>query len=351
MQARRPGRPCCPGRPTTSPSTARAGRSPRRDSRSTGARCSSASPAPGTWDPTNDWSFTGVATTPGATPVRCRTSRSTRARRRSGATPPGTSRRTPRRRPARASPAVSGDHRPAAPPSPGRPPPTTWASAATTSTWRHDEGRHRHRHDPRPHRADRRDGVHRSRGGQGRAGNSSAASASATFTTTRPRRTTPGAVAARQARSSRRSPAAAPPSPGRPRPTTWASPATTSTSAERRRSCATATGTTHTVTGLTAATAYTVRGPASDAAGNLSTLSDTVTFTTTRHPTGKGCTATYAVTDQLGDGFHGEVTVETPDVGDHRLDGDLEVPQRPDDQPALERRSTPSRERTCRSRT
>lgn len=72
---------------------------------------------------------------------------------------------------------------------------------------------------------------------------------------------------------------------------------------------ATATGTTATVTGLTASTAYQFAIRARDAAGNLSTASDPVTVTTTGTSTGKSCEATYRVTDQWGEGFNGEVTV------------------------------------------
>ena len=82
---------------------------------------------------------------------------------------------------------------------------------------------------------------------------------------------------------------------------------------------ATATGTTATVTGLTASTAYQFAVRARDAAGNLSTLSDPVTVTTTGTSTGKSCEATYRVTDQWGDGFNGAVTVRNS--GDQAITG------------------------------
>jgi chitodextrinase len=72
---------------------------------------------------------------------------------------------------------------------------------------------------------------------------------------------------------------------------------------------ATATGTTASVTGLTAATAYQFAVRAKDAAGNLSTLSDPVSVTTSGGSTGKSCSATYKVTNQWADGFNGEVTI------------------------------------------
>ena len=52
----------------------------------------------GAWDPSNDWSFTGVATTPGSTPVRSRTSRSTTTASASSARSPAAATRSPRRR-------------------------------------------------------------------------------------------------------------------------------------------------------------------------------------------------------------------------------------------------------------
>ncbi|WP_432985350.1 glycoside hydrolase family 9 protein [Dactylosporangium sp. CA-233914] len=72
---------------------------------------------------------------------------------------------------------------------------------------------------------------------------------------------------------------------------------------------ATVTGTTATVTGLSASTAYQFAVRAKDAAGNLSTASDPVSVTTTGGSTTKSCSATYKVTNQWGDGFNGEVTV------------------------------------------
>ncbi|GGM56481.1 glycoside hydrolase family 9 protein [Dactylosporangium sucinum] len=72
---------------------------------------------------------------------------------------------------------------------------------------------------------------------------------------------------------------------------------------------ATTAGTTATVTGLTASTAYQFAVRAKDAAGNLSTTSDPVSVTTTGGTTGASCTAVYRVTNQWGDGFNGEVTV------------------------------------------
>ncbi|MET7393483.1 glycoside hydrolase family 9 protein [Dactylosporangium sp. NPDC005572] len=72
---------------------------------------------------------------------------------------------------------------------------------------------------------------------------------------------------------------------------------------------ATTTGTTATVTGLTASTAYQFAVRAKDAAGNLSTTSDPVSVTTSGGTSGASCTAVYRVTNQWGDGFNGEVTV------------------------------------------
>ncbi|MFF5109110.1 cellulose binding domain-containing protein, partial [Streptosporangium sp. NPDC000509] len=72
---------------------------------------------------------------------------------------------------------------------------------------------------------------------------------------------------------------------------------------------ATATTTSHTLTGLTPATAYTVSVVARDAAGNSSTASESTAFTTTTAPVG-GCTATYTVTSSWQGAFQGDVTVK-----------------------------------------
>jgi poly(hydroxyalkanoate) depolymerase family esterase len=73
----------------------------------------------------------------------------------------------------------------------------------------------------------------------------------------------------------------------------------------------TASGTTFTDTGLSAATQYTYTVAAYDAAGNVSAQSPGVTATTSPGGGGGGggCTATYAVTSQWGNGFTANVTV------------------------------------------
>jgi len=73
---------------------------------------------------------------------------------------------------------------------------------------------------------------------------------------------------------------------------------------------ATSTGPTTALTGLTAATAYTVVVRARDAAGNLSAASNPVTFTTlTGGGGGGGCTAAYTITNSWAGGFQGSVVV------------------------------------------
>ena len=68
--ARRPrARHCTPAAPTTSPSTARAPRSIRAASSTSARKCSSASPAPAPGTRPTTGRITGVATTPGSTPV------------------------------------------------------------------------------------------------------------------------------------------------------------------------------------------------------------------------------------------------------------------------------------------
>ena len=72
----------------------------------------------------------------------------------------------------------------------------------------------------------------------------------------------------------------------------------------------TATGTTFTDTGLTAATQYTYMVAAYDAAGNVSAQSSTVTATTSSGGGGgAGCVAAYSVTNQWSTGFTANVTV------------------------------------------
>lgn len=71
---------------------------------------------------------------------------------------------------------------------------------------------------------------------------------------------------------------------------------------------ATSTTTSATLTELSADTAYTVRVVARDAAGNTSTPSVAVTFTTQRSPE-RGCTAVLTVANSWGAGFQGTVTV------------------------------------------
>ncbi|MEV0619758.1 glycoside hydrolase family 9 protein [Nonomuraea sp. NPDC050404] len=71
----------------------------------------------------------------------------------------------------------------------------------------------------------------------------------------------------------------------------------------------TATTTSFDLTGLTPGTAYTVSVVARDAAGNSSTASDGTAFTTTGAPAG-GCTATYKVVNSWSGGFQAEVTVK-----------------------------------------
>ncbi|WNI20547.1 cellulase family glycosylhydrolase [Streptomyces sp. ITFR-16] len=73
----------------------------------------------------------------------------------------------------------------------------------------------------------------------------------------------------------------------------------------------TATGTTYTDSGLTAGTAYTYTVRARDAAGNVSAPSSSVAATTSTGGSGgdKGCTASYTVNGDWGDGFGADVTV------------------------------------------
>lgn len=73
----------------------------------------------------------------------------------------------------------------------------------------------------------------------------------------------------------------------------------------------TATGTTYTDSGLTAGTAYTYTVRARDAAGNTSAPSSAVKATTSTGGSGgdKGCTASYTVNGDWGDGFGVDVTV------------------------------------------
>ncbi len=73
-----------------------------------------------------------------------------------------------------------------------------------------------------------------------------------------------------------------------------------------------ATGTSFTDTGLSAATAYTYTVKARDAAGNVSAASSPVTTTTASGggtPPAGGCTATYQVSNDWGSGFTADVTV------------------------------------------
>ncbi|WP_248959603.1 cellulose binding domain-containing protein [Sphaerisporangium perillae] len=72
----------------------------------------------------------------------------------------------------------------------------------------------------------------------------------------------------------------------------------------------TATGTSFALTGLTAGTSYTFYVVARDAAGNSSTASNPVTFSTTSGGSGGGCAATYTVTNSWQGGFQGDVAVK-----------------------------------------
>ncbi|MFS1300843.1 cellulose binding domain-containing protein [Streptosporangium longisporum] len=72
---------------------------------------------------------------------------------------------------------------------------------------------------------------------------------------------------------------------------------------------ATASSASHVLSGLSADTAYTFYVIARDAAGNSSTASAPVTFTTAAGQ-GGGCTATYKVANSWPGGFQGEVTVK-----------------------------------------
>ncbi|MGX7826618.1 cellulase family glycosylhydrolase [Actinokineospora sp. 24-640] len=73
---------------------------------------------------------------------------------------------------------------------------------------------------------------------------------------------------------------------------------------------ATATGTSHTDTGLTASTTYSYTVRARDAAGNTSAASTAVSATTTAGGGGgSGCTATYRTLNSWSGGFQAEVTV------------------------------------------
>ncbi|GAA4064328.1 cellulose binding domain-containing protein [Nonomuraea soli] len=69
------------------------------------------------------------------------------------------------------------------------------------------------------------------------------------------------------------------------------------------------TTTSFTATGLSPSTAYTYTVRAKDAAGNVSTASDPVTFTTSQGGTGKACTATYTKNNEWPGGFGANVTV------------------------------------------
>jgi cellulose 1,4-beta-cellobiosidase len=74
---------------------------------------------------------------------------------------------------------------------------------------------------------------------------------------------------------------------------------------------ATATGTTTTLSGLAASTAYSVRVVAKDAAGNASTASGSATFTTTAGggTTTGGCTAALSLPNSWAGGYQAEVKV------------------------------------------
>ncbi|GII02957.1 glycoside hydrolase family 9 protein [Planobispora takensis] len=71
----------------------------------------------------------------------------------------------------------------------------------------------------------------------------------------------------------------------------------------------TASGTSFDLTGLTPATAYSVRVVARDAAGNSSESSESTSFTTTDAPAG-GCSAVYKVTNSWQGAFQADVTVK-----------------------------------------
>ncbi|MFD8303646.1 cellulase family glycosylhydrolase [Streptomyces sp. NPDC059690] len=74
---------------------------------------------------------------------------------------------------------------------------------------------------------------------------------------------------------------------------------------------ATSTGNTATVSGLTAATAYTFAVHAHDAAGNRSTRSATVNITTDKAPTA-ACSVGYRVVGEWPGGFQGEIKIGNP---------------------------------------
>jgi mannan endo-1,4-beta-mannosidase len=72
---------------------------------------------------------------------------------------------------------------------------------------------------------------------------------------------------------------------------------------------ATATGTTATLSGLSAETAYSVQVVARDAAGNVSTASGSAAFTTASGPAPGSCTATLSVDNSWPGGYQAEVKV------------------------------------------
>ncbi|WP_329426185.1 glycoside hydrolase family 9 protein [Streptosporangium sp. NBC_01495] len=171
----------------------------------------------GTWDPSNDWSYTGVATTPGATPVRVQNMTVYSGTTKIWGNPPGEEPEEPEE---------PGDDT-VAPSRPGKPAVSAITGSGATLTW-----------------AASTDNV--------------------------------GVSGYDVYRGTTR--------------------------------VATSTGTSHTLTGLTPATAYTVSVVARDAAGNSSAASESTAFTTTTAPAG-GCTATYTVGNSWQGAFQGNVTV------------------------------------------
>ncbi|MEU3163726.1 glycoside hydrolase family 9 protein [Streptosporangium sp. NPDC006930] len=259
----------------------------------------------GTWDPSNDWSYTGIPTTPGATPVRTQNMTVYAGTTKIWGNPPGD------------EPADT-----VAPSRPGKPTVSAITGSGATLTWTastdnvgvvgYDVYQGTTKVATATTTTYALTGLTPATAytvsvvAKDAAGNSSTASESTAFTTT----TAP------------ENDTEAPSRPGKPTVSAiTGSGATLTWTASTDNvgvvgydvyrgttKVATATTTTYALTGLTPATAYTVSVVAKDAAGNSSTASESTTFTTTTAPVG-GCTATYTVTSSWQGAFQGDVTV------------------------------------------
>ncbi len=260
----------------------------------------------GTWDPSNDWSYTGITTTPGATPVRAQNMTVYAGTTKVWGNPPGD------------EPVDT-----VAPSRPGKPAVSAITATGATLTWTAStdnvgvSGYDVYRGTTKVATAT---GTSYSLTGltpetaytvsvvaKDAAGNSSTASESTAFTTT----------------AAQGDDTEAPSRPGKPAVSAITATGATLTWTASTDNVgvsgydvyrgttrvATATGTSHTLTGLTPTTAYTVSVVAKDAAGNSSTASESTAFTTTTAPAG-GCTATYTVVRDWQGAFQGEVTVK-----------------------------------------